>query len=59
MNSAAKNILKNCVDSGQLSARGYHRVLKIGRTIADLKESAEILIDHVNEALMYRLEQSS
>ncbi len=59
VDSAAKNILRNCVDSGQLSARGYHRVLKIARTIADLEQSGNILIDHINEALMYRLKQSS
>jgi magnesium chelatase family protein len=59
VSSAAKNILRNYVDSGQLSARGYHRVLKIARTIADLEESENILIDHVNEALMYRLKQSN
>ena len=58
VDSAAKNILKNYVDSGQLSARGYHRVLKISRTIADLERSENILIDHVNEALMYRLKHN-
>jgi len=58
VNSAAKNILRNCVDSGQLSARGYHRVLKIARTIADLEQSEDIFIDHVNEALMYRLKHN-
>ncbi len=54
---AAKNILRNYVNSGILSARGYHRVLKVGRTIADLKESTKILTEHINEALMYRLKQ--
>jgi magnesium chelatase family protein len=54
---AGKNILKKCVDSGELSARGYHRVLKVSRTIADLEQSTEILVEHINEALMYRLKQ--
>jgi len=37
-----------------LSARGYHRVLKVARTIADLDESREIAPSHVAEALRYR-----
>ncbi len=37
-----------------LSARGYHRVLKLARTIADLDESNEIKDTHLLEALQYR-----
>jgi len=55
----AKNILRNYVDSGKLSARGYHRVLKVARTIADLGNSNNILIEHINEALMYRSRQKN
>ncbi len=51
----AKNILREYVDSGKLSARGYHRVLKVARTIADLDQSLDILTKHINEALMYRI----
>jgi len=54
---AAKDILRDYVNSGKLSARGFHRVLKLSRTIADLDESAKIVTKHVNEALMYRLKQ--
>ena len=38
-----------------LSARGYHRVLRVARTIADLAGSAEVRKPHVAEAVSYRL----
>lgn len=38
----------------QISARGYHRLLKVARTIADLDESDEITMDHFTEAVLYR-----
>jgi magnesium chelatase family protein len=38
----------------QLSARAYHRVLKISRTIADLARESEIATQHLAEALQYR-----
>jgi len=50
----SKSLLKSFVDSGRLSARGYHRVLKVARTIADLQSSEKILFDHVSEALSFR-----
>jgi len=37
-----------------LSARSYHRVLKVARTIADLDGSAPVTTAHVSEALSYR-----
>ena len=57
VDSAAKNLLKEYVNSGKLSARGYHRVLKVARTIADLEDSSNILMKHIEEALMYRVKK--
>lgn len=51
----SQNLLKKYVDSGKLSARGYHRVLKVARTIADLADSVTINHNHIAEALMYRI----
>ncbi len=48
-------LLKKYVDSGKLSGRGYHRVLKISRTIADLEGEEKIKFDHIAEALNYRI----
>lgn len=48
------NLLKMAISSLNLSARGYHRVLKLSRTIADLAGSKNILTEHLAEALQYR-----
>ncbi|MCZ8336321.1 MAG: YifB family Mg chelatase-like AAA ATPase [Rhodobacteraceae bacterium] len=38
-----------------LTARGYHRILRVARTIADLDESADVRLPHLAEAVSYRL----
>ena len=53
----SKELLKKYVDSGKLSARGYHRILKVARTIADLADSENIKYEHIAEALMYRIRE--
>lgn len=58
INSETKTLLGRFVDSGKLSGRGYHRILKIGRTIADLSGSQSIKYDHIAEALMYRIKMA-
>jgi magnesium chelatase family protein len=50
----ARALLQRAADGLALSARGYHRVLKVARTIADLDESGSVSTAHVAEALRYR-----
>lgn len=47
-------ILKHAVSTLHLSARSYHRILKLARTIADLSAAEHIATEHVAEALQYR-----
>ena len=55
----ALELLKMAISQMNLSARGYHRVLKLSRTIADLSESENILSEHIAEALTYRAREES
>jgi len=50
----SKQLMELSVRRMQLSARAYHRVLKLSRTIADLAESDLIHVQHVAEAVQYR-----
>lgn len=54
LNSAASNLMKTAMAQMDLSARAYHRILKLARTIADLADSEEIQAIHLAEALQYR-----
>jgi len=54
LDSSAEKTIAHAVESMKLSARVYHRLLKIARTIADLEGSDNITADHIAEALQYR-----
>jgi magnesium chelatase family protein len=47
-------LLREAADAMQLSARGYHRVLRVARTLADLDGAAKVGRIHLAEALSYR-----
>ncbi len=49
-----KEVLEKAFDSLGFSARGYSRILKIARTIADLEEQENISVKHITEAISYR-----
>jgi magnesium chelatase family protein len=51
---AAEIIIRKAFDKLNLSMRGYHKVLKVARTIADLAGVEEIDVAHIQEAIMYR-----
>ena len=51
----AENLMNSIYDSCDLSARGYHKLLKVARTIADIDGSEYIMAEHICEASGYRM----
>ena len=54
VDDAASNLLRMATNRLQLSARAFHRVLKLARTIADLDGAESVEAAHLAEALQYR-----
>jgi magnesium chelatase family protein len=54
LNAAGEELLKMAITKLGLSARAYDRILKVGRTIADMTDSSEIRPEHISEAIQYR-----
>ncbi|WP_172326896.1 YifB family Mg chelatase-like AAA ATPase [Mangrovicoccus sp. HB161399] len=55
LDAECRAMLHRAAERFGLSARGFHRILRVARTIADLGGSAEIRAPHMAEALSYRL----
>ena len=54
LDDATMELLKFAMADLNLSARAYDRILKVGRTIADLAGAEKIASDHISEAIQYR-----
>jgi magnesium chelatase family protein len=55
LDDAGANLLRSSIEEMGLSARAHDKVLRVARTIADLDGQRDILPDHVNEAVNYRV----
>ena len=54
LDEACRSLMKTAMRQLRLTARAYHRVLKLSRTIVDLARSVAITRVHLAEALQYR-----
>jgi magnesium chelatase family protein len=54
LNDAEEKFMEKMYDKMKLTARTYHRILRVARTIADMDGSVDIQIKHLQEALCYR-----
>jgi magnesium chelatase family protein len=54
LDDTGRALMKTAMSQLNLTARAYHRVLKLARTIADLAGSESIAPQHLAEALQYR-----
>jgi magnesium chelatase family protein len=59
LDDAGKSLLRAAMQQLQMSARAYHRILKLARTIADLAGSESIETPHLAEAIQYRPRRQS
>lgn len=54
LDNAGRELLRTAMRQLNLTGRAYHRLLKLGRTIADLAGESQVLVQHLAEALQYR-----
>ena len=54
LDDTSESLMRSAMSQLQLTARAYHRVLKLARTISDLTGDLDIAPNHLAEALQYR-----
>jgi magnesium chelatase family protein len=54
LSGSDRSLLQQAIEQLQLSARAYHRILKLARTIADMREAERISTRDLTEAINYR-----
>jgi magnesium chelatase family protein len=54
LSNAALEFMKTAMEQLAFSARVYHRIIRVARTLSDLSDAAEISIEHLSEAIHYR-----
>ena len=54
IDASGQQLMKSVMERLELSARGYDRILKVARTVADLDGSTSIRNEHLAEAINYR-----
>ena len=55
LSEEARDFLTRAAEKFNFSARGYHRILRVARTIADLDEAQDVGLPHVSEAVSFRM----
>jgi magnesium chelatase family protein len=54
MDDVAKHYLEQAATKLNLTARGFHRVIRVARRIADLEQSENVMRHHIGEAISFR-----